>query len=98
MQTYPERLIQRYHIEPLPQSEIELLETIARKRGCIVSGGRVDLEKVSRLLVSESRSGELGAFCMETPQGLAIEQEQAALIQSEKVARKEARKAMRRKR
>jgi ribosome biogenesis GTPase A len=98
MQTCPERLIQRYHIEPLPRSEIELLEAIARKRGCIVSGGRVDLEKVSRLLVSELRSGELGAFCMETPQGLAIEQEQAALIQSEKVARKEARKAMRRKR
>jgi ribosome biogenesis GTPase A len=98
MQTYPERLIQRYHIEPLPQSEIELLEAIARKRGCIVSGGRVDLEKVSRLLVSELRSGELGAFCMETPQGLAIEQEQAALIQLEKAARKEARKAMRRKR
>lgn len=98
MQTYPERLIQRYHIEPLPRSEIELLEAIARKRGCIVSGGRVDLEKVSRLLMNELRSGELGAFCMETPQGLAIEQQQAALIQSEKVARKEARKAMRRKR
>ncbi|MCP4979086.1 MAG: ribosome biogenesis GTPase YlqF [Gammaproteobacteria bacterium] len=95
MQIYPERLIQRYHVEPLPGSEIELLEVIARKRGCIISGGRVDLEKVSRLLISEFRSGELGAVCMETPTAFAAESEQAEIIQAEKAAKKKARKAMR---
>jgi ribosome biogenesis GTPase A len=89
---YPERLIQRYHIDDLPRSEIELLELIARKRGCLVSGGHVDLEKVSRLLISEFRAGELGAVCMETPAGLAAEWEQVEVIRAHKAAAKEARK------
>jgi ribosome biogenesis GTPase A len=94
---YPERLIQRYHIDDLPASEIELLELIARKRGCLVSGGHVDLEKVSRLLISEFRAGELGAVCMETPAGLAAEWEQVEVIRVRKAAAKEARKGRHRK-
>ena len=97
LESYPKRIIQRYDIEPLPQTEIELLETIARKRGCIVGGGRVDLEKVSRLLISELRNGDLGGICLETPQTYAVEWEQVAKIRAEKAARKEARKNTRRK-
>ena len=95
MRIYPERLIRRYEIEPLPGSEIELLEAIARKRGCIVSGGRVDLEKVSRLLISELRSGDLGGICLETPAGFAAELEQVIIERGQKAARKAARKTMR---
>ena len=92
LETYPERLIQRYHIDPLPATEIDLLERIARQRGCLVSGGHVDLEKVSRLLISEFRAGELGGVCMETPAGLAAEWEQVEVIRAQKAAVKEARK------
>ena len=95
LKTYPERIIQRYDIEPLPRTEIELLEAIARQRGCIVSGGRVDLEKVSRLLINELRSGDLGGICMETPEEFAREWERVELIRAEKAAKKEARKARR---
>ena len=77
--SYPDRLIQRYDINPLPPSDIEVLEAIARKRGCIVSGGRVDLEKVSRLLLSEFRGGELGGLCLETPSSFAEEWRQIEL-------------------
>jgi ribosome biogenesis GTPase A len=94
---YPQRLIQRYDIDLLPDSEIELLEMIARKRGCIVSGGRVDLEKVARLLISEFRSGVLGGICMETPAGFAAEGEQVEIDRARKAAAKEARKNRRRK-
>jgi len=97
LRVYPERLTQRYDIERLPQTEIELLEAIARNRGCIVSGGRVDLEKVSRLVINELRSGDLGGICMETPAGLAAEWDQVEVIRAEKAARKEARKAIRHK-
>ncbi len=96
LRDYPERLVQRYDIEP-PGSEIELLEAVARKRGCIVSGGRVDLEKVSRLLIGELRAGELGGLCLETPEQYAAELKRTAELRAEKQARKEARKAMRRK-
>ena len=95
LKTYPERIVRRYHIEPLPQTEIELLEAIARQRGCIVSGGRVDLEKVSRLLINELRSGDLGGICMETPEEFAMEWDRVAIIRAEKAAKKEARKARR---
>ena len=95
MRDYPQSLIRRYDIEPLPDSDIELLEAIARKRGCIVSGGRVDLEKVSRLLISELRNGDLGGICLETPAGFAAELEQVIIERAQKAARKEARKAMR---
>ena len=97
IKTYPERIVQRYDVEPLPQTEIELLEAIGRKRGCIVAGGRIDLEKVARLLVSELRSGDLGGICLETPSGYAQECQQVAVIRAEKAAKKEARKARRRK-
>lgn len=82
-QSYPERLIQRYDIDPLPSDELEILEAIARKRGCIVSGGRVDLEKVSRLLINELRGGELGGLCLETPESYAEEWRQVELRRAE---------------
>jgi len=94
--SYPERLIRRYHIDSLPVSELELLELIARKRGCLVAGGRADLEKVSRLLISEFRSGELGAVCLETPAGFAAEWEQVEEIRARKAAAKAARKTRKR--
>jgi hypothetical protein len=52
---------------------------------------------VSRLLISELRSGDLGGICMETPAGFAAEQEQVEVIRARKSAAKEARKALRRK-
>lgn len=95
LENYPQRLIQRYDIEPLPRTEIDILEAIARKRGCIVAGGRVDLEKVSRLLISELRSGDLGGLCFEAPQAFAAELEATAELQARKSAEKEARKSRR---
>jgi len=97
LQNYPETIVQRYDIEPLPPNEIELLEAIGRKRGCIVAGGRIDLEKVARLLISELRNGDLGALCLETPAGFAAESRQVDVIRAEKAAKKAARKAGRRK-
>ena len=82
---------------PLPSAVEPLLELLARKRGCLVSGGRVDLEKVSRLLISELRAGELGGICLETPAGFAAEGEQVIIERARKAAAKEARKTRRRK-
>jgi ribosome biogenesis GTPase A len=92
---YPQRLIQRYDIAELPQSEIEVLEVIAKRRGCLVSGGHVDFEKVSRLLINEFRSGDLGQACLETPQQYRAEQEQSVVIHAQKTERKAAKKAAR---
>ena len=90
---YPGVTRQRYALQILPDSDIALLEAIAKKRGCIVSGGKVDYEKVSRLLVSELRNGDLGKICMETPEMIERELAELEIINAEKAAKKAARQA-----
>lgn len=46
---------------------LEIFYQIGRKRGAIISGGRVDEEKVAKLLLEEFRSGKLGKITLETP-------------------------------
>ena len=45
----------------------ELMEAAGRKRGFLVSGGDVDLERMARVLLEEYRSCKLGRFTLETP-------------------------------
>ena len=89
---YPDLIQHRYSLDGLPHSEVELLEAIARKRGCIVSGGRVDFEKVSRLLIAELRSGEIGKICLETPETMLQELAELEIIREQKAEKKAARK------
>lgn len=70
---YPERVKARYNIEELPETDIELLETIGRKRGCSSKGGGVDIQKTSSLLINELRQGMLGKITFETPDMTAKE-------------------------
>jgi ribosome biogenesis GTPase A len=89
---YPDITLQRYALEAIPNTDLELLEAIARKRGCIVSGGRVDYEKVSRLLVSELRNGDLGGVCMETPEMLERELAALEILKAQNLAKLAAKK------
>lgn len=47
---------------------IRVMEDIGRKRGCLVSGGRVDLEKTSGIILREMRAGKLGRISLEAPE------------------------------
>ncbi|MCP4486677.1 MAG: ribosome biogenesis GTPase YlqF [Gammaproteobacteria bacterium] len=93
---YPQALQQRYQLEVVPSDETELLQAIARLRGCIVSGGQVDFEKVSRLLIAELRSGTLGTVCFETPQMIVEEMTLVETIREQKAAKKAVRKKKKR--
>ena len=46
-----------------------LLEMAGRKRGFLVSGGEVNTERMAKVLVDEYRSGKLGRFTLEEPEG-----------------------------
>ena len=46
---------------------IKIYEEIGRKRGAIISGGRVDYEKVGNILLDEFRSGKIGKISLEIP-------------------------------
>ncbi len=73
LSAYPENLLQRYNIADLPQNELEVIEAIGRKRGCLKGGGRIDLDKASKILLTELRAGKIGRISLETP--ALIEQE-----------------------
>jgi ribosome biogenesis GTPase A len=68
LRQYPGVLLERYELDVIPETEDEFLELMGVRRGCIRSGGRVDLERVSSILVNEFRSGKLGPISLETPQ------------------------------
>lgn len=45
----------------------EILFEMGKKRGCLISGGEVDYERISRILLDEFRSAKLGRIPLETP-------------------------------
>ncbi|MEJ6527083.1 ribosome biogenesis GTPase YlqF [Exiguobacterium sp. USCH10] len=63
---YPEQLKERFKLETLPEDGVELLEMIGKKRG-LISGGYVDFEKASELLLNELRHEKIGRISLETP-------------------------------
>ena len=90
---YPQYLKARYRLEGLNPGELAgmealaLMEAIGRARGAVARGGRVDLEKVSALLISELRAGILGPITLETP--AMTEREEAEARQAEQKAKEE---------
>jgi len=68
LKVYPEALIERYKLKNLPETDLLLLETIARKRGGLRAGGVIDLHKASEILLHEYRTGKLGRLSLETPE------------------------------
>lgn len=65
---YRNALEQRYKITvPVEFTGLDLLELCGKKRGMLISGGEIDLERMSRVLLEEFRSGKLGRFTLEMP-------------------------------
>ena len=66
---YPQTLMERYKVEaPQGTPGWELVEMAGRKRGYLVSGGEVNTERMSKVLIDEFRSGKLGKFTLEMPE------------------------------
>ncbi|WP_112478036.1 ribosome biogenesis GTPase YlqF [Vibrio variabilis] len=96
---YPERLKERYQIdEELPESDLEIMELIGRKRGALQSGGRVNLHKASEILLHELRNGTLGQLTLELPEMITKELVEVELEAARKAEEKAKKKEERRKR
>ncbi|EDP98751.1 GTP-binding protein [Shewanella benthica KT99] len=92
LKAYPEAIAERYKLTELPDTDIELLEAIGRKRGALRPGGRIDLHKVSELVLHEFRSGKIGQLSLETPEMAEQEKAEVAVKMAEKAAKDEKRK------
>ncbi|MDD6213643.1 MAG: 50S ribosome-binding GTPase, partial [Firmicutes bacterium] len=63
---YEAALCARYKIENISDMEgYEILEYIGKKRGFVISGGEIDMERAAKILLDEMRSGKLGGVTLE---------------------------------
>ena len=77
LENYRKKLCERYKLdndyieqtlaqdEPENSNIYEIMLEIGKKRGCIMSGGRIDEEKTSRLILDEFKNGKLGKMTIE---------------------------------
>lgn len=77
LENYRESLCDRYKLEekfiedtlaqdqPENNNIYEIMLEIGRKRGCIMSGGKVDEEKTARIILDEFKNGKLGKITIE---------------------------------
>lgn len=70
MVKFQDKLMTRYKLDEIPEGtdSYALLGTIGRKRGFLVSGGEVDLQRTSVMLLDEFRGGKIGNISLEIPE------------------------------
>lgn len=68
---YPELLQKRFGELPPAADAHAVVALVARKRGFIVKGGGLDLEKAALVLLHEFRNGTLGRISLEEPAQIA---------------------------
>ncbi|HOQ76585.1 MAG TPA: ribosome biogenesis GTPase YlqF [Thermoclostridium sp.] len=65
---YPDRLMERYKLGQVKERPgFMLLEEAGRNRGCLVSGGEVDLNRIAAIVLDEFRGGRIGKITLEDP-------------------------------
>ena len=69
-QEYPALLSARYKLKEgeLNGRGWELLEAVGRRRGMLISGGEVDTQRASVMVLDEFRGGKLGRITLEYPE------------------------------
>ena len=68
---YPELLKARYKAEWEPSdTDYELFQIIARKRGFIRSGAEVDDDRTAAVLLDEFRAGKIGQITLDHEEGV----------------------------
>ena len=77
LNNYYDRLIERYSLDKNVIDEIlkqdqeeniniyEIMQLIGKKRGAIISGGNIDDEKTSRIILDDFRTGKFGKITLE---------------------------------
>jgi ribosome biogenesis GTPase A len=73
MKHYPNRLTERYDIKNIEGlTPIEIMDEIGKRRGCKLSGGHIDYERVINLFLYDFRNFKLGKITLETVQDVFL--------------------------
>ncbi len=94
-QHYAQRIQERYKLshslaDIASMPDDALLEVIARQRGAVMSGGRVNIQKAAELVITDYRTHALGPITLETPEEFSQWAAVAAVLDAERLAKKEA--------
>ncbi len=65
MTQYPKLLIERYKLEELGETPLATMEDIAKKRGFILPGKRIDYKRTAVTLMDEFQNGKIGRITLE---------------------------------
>ncbi|CQR47715.1 Ribosome biogenesis GTPase A [Paraliobacillus sp. PM-2] len=65
---YHSMLMSRYQVKEDSEDVHTLMERIGRLRGCIESGGNVQLEKTADVILRDLRNGKIGRISLELPE------------------------------
>lgn len=66
--SYPGKIKERYKLDNIEgKMGLTLLEEAGIRRGCLVSGGEVDLNRISVIILDEFRGGKIGKITLEIP-------------------------------
>ncbi len=74
---YPEAVKARFKLDTLEAPPLAIIEEIGRRRGCLVAGGTVDMEKAYKLILKEYREGKIGAISLDHLQDMDDEGDEA---------------------
>ena len=70
---YPDALRATYGLAALPEEPAAMLEAVGRRRGFLVRGGGVDLQRAAERLLHDLRDGALGPLSFERPEDCAAD-------------------------
>ena len=65
-QNYPDNLRKKYNLSEMKDIH-EMMNDIGIKNGCLLKGNEIDMERVTRLIISDFRKGRMGKLTMERP-------------------------------
>lgn len=89
---YADRLMARYKLADLATlSDDELLAELGRKRGGLMAGGRVNLQKAAEIAINDFRTGAWGRITLESPDEFMQWRAQGHAIEAERREKREQR-------
>ena len=62
---YSDLVAARYKLDEVSEDGLEAMEQIARKRGFIFPGKRIDYERAAKTVLDEFRAGKIGNITLE---------------------------------
>ena len=69
MGEYPELIMNRYRLESLSGTPLEVYEDIGRKRGFLLKGGEIDYLRTAVTVLDEFKNGKIGKMSFDSPGG-----------------------------